>query len=463
MGCRLQMNTVPDHTTKSTLPPEKNRGRRLLSGLGWCAAAVFGLIVFVLFSVWIEHRFPSGDKKRALLPMAQRAVTRPIVDAISHEVERYVRSQAEAQFMYDSLSLEEIIARFLDDRVDLGERRLYAYRLARDGSPAAIEALLKVLNVAPPEHKAFMIELVGTTRNPAAKSWLWLMLDDRDKRVVLATIRGLSSIGGDDVTGRIAGILADQGSAEEIRIEAALGLGRVGTPLARTRLIDALNQAPSEALTAQILGSLGRFEFSEIAQTFEQYLASPKTSNSMRVAAVEALAASSSEAVPFLMKLVGDAADSDVRASAAWAISAHQGVNGIGRQLTDLAEKESTADVRSHLYEALLVQESVPAERLLPLVEAEDDIEARVAGFNAIGYASSQKPGSATAATFDEKIVPELLQIATRPNSLNIQMRAVFALRRAQTAAARSALSVIANTDNPQIANAARHGLPNNQ
>jgi hypothetical protein len=63
------------------------------------------------------------------------------------------------------------------------------------------------------------------------------------------------------------------------------------------------------------------------------------------------------------------------------------------------------------------------------------------------------------ASAFDKEIVPELLQIATAPNSLNIQMRAVFALRRAQTASAQAALAAIAESARPQVATAARNGL----
>jgi HEAT repeat protein len=127
--------------------------------------------------------------------------------------------------------------------------------------------------------------------------------------------------------------------------------------------------------------------------------------------------------------------------------------------LADLAERETDADVRRRLYEALLPQAGIPAERLLPIVEAENDIAARVAGFNAIGRVTHQQPASAVATAFDEKIVPALVQIATAPNSLNIQMRAVFALRRAQTTAAQAALATIANSAPPQVATAARHGL----
>jgi hypothetical protein len=51
------------------------------------------------------------------------------------------------------------------------------------------------------------------------------------------------------------------------------------------------------------------------------------------------------------------------------------------------------------------------------------------------------------------------MQIVTSENSLNIQIRAVFALRYAHTNATQDALSVIAKTARPQVATAARNRL----
>lgn len=157
-------------------------------------------------------------------------MTKPVVDAIGRQIERYVRRRAEALYMATGLTVEETIARFLDERVDLAQRRFYAYRLARVGSPECIAALLKVFQTAPLEHRAFMAQLIGSTDNPAAKEWLRPLLDDSDARVVKAGIRGLSVIGGEDVTARIATILTDSRREEQIRIEAALGLGRSERP-----------------------------------------------------------------------------------------------------------------------------------------------------------------------------------------------------------------------------------------
>jgi HEAT repeat protein len=190
--------------------------------------SLIGLLVavaMVVGSVWVENRFPSDDAKRALSPKAQRAVTKPIVNALSRQVERVVRKQVEAVYMETGLTIEETISQFLDERTSLVDRRNHAYRLARVGSPECIAALVKVLQSAPPEHKAFIAQLAGSTGNPAVKPLLWPLLEDANQRVTMGAIRGLSTIGGADVTTRIAEILADRQRAEPIRVESALALG----------------------------------------------------------------------------------------------------------------------------------------------------------------------------------------------------------------------------------------------
>src|SRR4051812_2804711 len=123
---------------------------RLLGGFCFVILSLLGAGGFVAFSISIENRFPANDEHRALLPASQRAVTRPVVNALSRQIERHVRHKAEAVLLNESIALDEVIARFLDERVPLAERRVYAYRLVHDGSPRAIAALLKVFQAAPP-------------------------------------------------------------------------------------------------------------------------------------------------------------------------------------------------------------------------------------------------------------------------------------------------------------------------
>ena len=91
-------------------------------------ASIFGGLVaagaFVLFGLWIEDRYPSDDPKGAISMVAQRAITKPIVEGVSRQ------AVLETAYIYPSLSLEEILRRFSDARIDPAERRLFAYRLA---------------------------------------------------------------------------------------------------------------------------------------------------------------------------------------------------------------------------------------------------------------------------------------------------------------------------------------------
>jgi HEAT repeat protein len=321
-------------------------------------------------------------------------------------------------------------------------------------------ALFTVFQTVGPEHKVFMLQLIGSTGNPAVKDWVWQFLTDSDIQVVMAAIRGLSAIGGTDVSEKMGALLQDSRQPDRIRIEAALGLGAIGTPEAADVLSKAFMKSKETELGIQILNALGHFRFETVADTFEEVLSSAGVSAETRVVAAEALAYSSQSAVPFLLDFAQNDVDADVRASAAWAVSAHGRYKDIAPLLTDMVEAEPDEDVRRRLYEALLPQSEIPVERLLPTVLEEEDIAARVAGFNALASAVTQTSSGQFALTFDQQIVPELLEIAMADNSVNIRMRAVFALRRAQTDAAQAALAEIAkHCSNSQIAEAARHGL----
>jgi HEAT repeat protein len=439
--------------------PRTFLGRSLL-GVGVGLMILLFVAGFVVFSVWVEDKFPSDDPKRSLIPGLQKFVTKPVVKAVSRGVEQYIRRKIESRYMDTGLSLEETIARFLDDKTGIEKRRIYAYRLARAGTPEAMAALSNVFQTTGPEHKAFMLQLIGSTGNPGVKDWLWQWLTDSDIRVVMAAVRALSTIGGTDVTEKLVALLRDSKQPDQLRIEAALGLGAMGTPEAADMLAKAFSETKEPEIGMQILDALGRFHFETVAGTFKQVLSSKGVPPETRVAAVESLAYSSTGAVPFLLGFAEGDADADVRASAAWAVSAHGRYQDLAPVLTDMVEAEPDEDVRRRLYEALLPQSGIPAERLLPTVLEEEDIAARVAGFNALANAASQGTPETFAATFDQLIVPELLQIAMSDNSVNVRMRAVFALRRAQTAAAQAALVEIAkHASNSQIAEAARHGL----
>lgn len=420
---------------------------------------LLAMVVLIGGSVWIEHRHPSDEVGRALFPRFQKWVTRPIVDASGRLLSRYFQDLVEDAFIASHLSLKETIRDFEDPSVPLADRRRHAFRLAREGTPEAVAALRQVLANASPGDRASLAWLIGSTRNPAMKELLWPLLDDSDERVVRGAIRGLAFLGGEEVEKRLEQYLTETGMPDSLRVEAAAALGTIGTPEACDILTAQLERSGSDAVVTQVLESLGGFPFEGVRETFGRFLATPDQQDELRVAAAEALAHSSIDAVPFLLELSEGDADAEVRASAAWAISAQGPVPGLGPHLVTIANREPEADVRRRLYEAMLPQQGLPPDELHGLVKAESDLAARVAGFNALGATIGRDPSTSITADFDCKIVPELTAIATSANSTNLQMRAVFALRRAGTPAAQTALAEIARGATPIIAQAAGHGL----
>ena len=224
-------------------------------------------------------------------------------------------------------------------------------------------------------------------------------------------------------------------------------------------MIAAFSEFSDTDVQEVLLGSLGHFPFAQIAETWKTFLADPSTPSGLRAAAAEALSNSSADAVPFLESLASADREADVREMAAWALSTQAPGGALGSKIAQMLPLEPEPDVRRRLYESLLVQAENPSESVLQVIEQEDDPAARVAAMNAAGDAVGRKQSSSLAATFDSQMVPELQAVALGNSSPNLRMRAVFALRRAGTPAALTALANISQTTAPEIATAARNGL----
>jgi HEAT repeat protein len=424
------------------------------------AVVVVPLLVFafVKFAIWIEDRHPSANQKTALFPSAQRVLTRPVVGALRREIERRIEQRL-SDSSADVIPLPEALAGLADVRQNRRARQAFALALAKDGSTEALAALRAALASADPAEREWLAQLLGSSRHGAVKPLLLPLINDANEAVARAAVRSLCLLGGDDVVARMMEMLGDDRRGEGVRAESALGLGVIGTEPARDALVGALGQKPPEPVLREIVNGLGCFEFPMVAEVFGQLLGDAGGGSSLRVTAAEALAHSSSDAAPFLLNFAGRDADPAVRASAAWAISAHGGASELAPALVSLAQREMATDVRRRLYEAMLPQPEIPGDAVLRLARAETDPAARIAAFNALGAAAAQQAESPVAAAFDREVVPELVQAAVSMGNANLQMRAVFALRRAGTTAAKAGLVVIAGQAPPQIAAAARNGF----
>jgi len=162
--------------------------------------------------------------------------------------------------------------------------------------------------------------------------------------------------------------------------------------------------------------------------------------------------------VPFLLGLTQRDRDPEVRASAAWALSAHEGPLELGPELADLVGREADPDVRRRLYEAIASQRAIPAERLVDAVLAEHDVAARVAGCNAIGRAVGREPARPAAARYDAEVVRRWARIASEAEQR--ERARPCGVRPAPGADRRGGAGAgdLAGTDCPQVAAAASRG-----
>ena len=274
-----------------------------------------------------------------------------------------------------------------------------------------------------------------------------------------SAIKTLGVIGGESNTANLTNLLRDATLPQELRVEAALNLGNIRSPESADALIAAFEFFPDPEIHEQLLDTLGHYPFPQIENTWKEFLADSNTPDDLRAVAAEALANSTPESVEFLKTLAGSDRDPNVREEAAWALAIQGKDSNLGNELVQMAFKEEEPDVRRRLYEALLGQSENPAEALLPSIKKETDVAARVAGFNAVADAVKRGKSTALTTEFNGAIVQELQEIALSSETLNIRMRAVFALRRAGTGPSDQALRIISETHNPKIAQAAMNGL----
>lgn len=382
---------------------------------------------------------------RRLAQIGTPAVQRVLINALLSETSSNQIELARAITWIDKKNFQEALVKILETGNDY-EAAAAIRALAAIGGEESYARLGDIINDPGwPDH----------LRHEAAGA----VLRTGDDRQRASAIRGMSAIATEAETESLASILHDPAVPQSLRVQAAVGLGKIASPRAGDELIAAFSEFADEDVQEVLLGSLGHFPFTQIAETWKTFLADPTTTPGLRAAAAEALSNSSADAVPFLASLASDDREADVREMAAWALSTQEPGGALGPKIAQMLRAEPEPDVRRRLYESLLVQSENPTESVILVIEQEDDPAARIAAMNAAGDAVGRKQASSLAATFDSQMVPELQSVALGTASLNLRMRAVFALRRAGTPAAMTALANISQTTAPEIATAALHGL----
>jgi HEAT repeat protein len=343
----------------------------------------------------------------------------------------------------DEFSVQDLIFNLKDDSLPWKIRRRLAWELAKRGTDETIAALKELAATASPAMKAVIAEALGHSQHPEARTTLLAMLREQDETVVQGAVRGLAALGDAEAVNALSAMLFDPATSASVRAAAALALGETKNPAAVSTLTHAFEQITECDLREQILAGLGKLPFDSTREFFQSFLDSAGAKPELRVAAIEALANGSDNTVPFMLKYARDE-DPQVRAAAAWSLTISDTSVDSGNELAALLLQEQNAGVRTRLYQALVQQENYDFSSVLPVISAERDTEARLAGFAAwAGYCKSSNQ-SQIVYQFDKEAVPELTHLALSAGDLGERLNSVIALRRAGTPAAYGALQVIA-------------------
>ena len=338
-------------------------------------------------------------------------------------------------------------------------RRQAARELARNGSDDSVAALSRALVQAPPYLKSAIAEALGGSPNPHARTLLLELVDSRDEAVARGAIRGLGTRGDPEAADVLANLLLNPQKSSELRTEAASALAEVNQPGAVAALTRAAREAGDPEVVGAALEALGQRPFAETEPFFREYLANPNLSTEAKVAALEALGNSTGDVAALLMPFASDPSQ-EVRAAAAWGISATESKADLGQQITGLLKQESDAEVRMRLFEALAGQQQYDRAAVLPLVAHEADPAARLAGLSLVGDWVHTAPTPDLLGFFNETAVPELKNTALTDTSPASRLASVITLRRGGTPEAGRALEEISRlAPDPRTAQAATSAL----
>jgi HEAT repeat protein len=257
-----------------------------------------------------------------------------------------------------------------------------------------------------------------------------------------AAIQALVELGSSQAVNALVEVLDDPLQSVDLRSEAAMGLGDINGPEVMPALAHAAMTIGDEEVVTQVLNAIGRREFSETQAFFQQYLGSAVASD-LRVVALESLAQAKGDPTAFLAGYIADS-NAEVRASAAWAMSATEATGNAGPQLIASLQGELEPKVRWRLYQALVNQESFDTSTALALVQRETDPAARIAGMDLLGSSLRDNPNPAIRTFFDQTAAPALKNTALTGESDSERIAAVMALVHASTPAAMSALQDLA-------------------
>jgi HEAT repeat protein len=355
------------------------------------------------------------------------------------------------------LSVAEAIKTLKDASRSIEDRKQAIKALAQNGTAEAIAALKDALASGSAELRAAIAQGLGDCASPECTSMLLGLLNDPSADIVKAAIKGLAQQNSAGAVDALTKLMYDPMRSVDVQIASISGLGTMDQAGAFQALSQAATTVTDEDTVKAILDAIGGRNFDETQTFFQNYLRNPSVSSELRVAAVEALSTAQGDPTAFLASLASDP-DSDVRTSAAWAMSATEATGNIGTQLLGMVQAENDPDVRLRLYQALENQESLDPSAVLAAARNEKDPAAFVKALDLVSKTLRDSPTPDLQTYFTQTAVPALQKIALTADSTDERMGAVIALVRANDTSVMPAMQQIAQqATDPKVARAANN------
>jgi HEAT repeat protein len=419
------------------------------------AIGVVALIGAVV--LWLGGRTrPPGDAPAVALTSARPASNPAPDEAKAEAPAQFAAGLLQARFPNWAQSTNASLIRVLLDRsAQLNARRQAALELARVGSDETLAALREALAEAPAYVKAMIAEGLGESSHPEATALIQELLQSPDEVTARGAVRGLETRGTPEAVQTLQEVLLDESSPDSVRSEAALALGGISRPESLAALSRALGEVDDPDLQDCVLKGLARQPFAQTEEMFQGVLQNPWVEDEMKVAALEALGASGSEAQSFLLGYAADT-NPELRSAALWALASIEEPADISSQLLNLLKQEKDPEARAGIYSALKSQENCDVLALLEHVRAETGSESRLTALNTLAGECRQGAPEEALQYFDQVAVPELQSRALNAPPPQERIQAVWALSLAETDASRAAVKDVASkSSDPKVVQAA--------
>lgn len=346
-----------------------------------------------------------------------------------------------------------------DPSQSLQLRRQAARALAVEGSDAAFTALSQTLLTNPPGLRPAIAEALGRFPRPEARETLHSLLSDPDEATACGAVRGSAAGNPAEAMSTLNQVLYQNQLAVSVRTEAALSLGNLEDQGALPLLTKAAATLKNEQVVAQVLQAIGQRPFDQTEDFYSRYLESPNLETSLRVAAIESVSRAQGDPGAFLLNFAADE-NTEVRAAAAWAMSAAETQGQYGRPLSEWLERERDPEVRARLYQALGNQESCSASLVAAAIQTETETAPRLAGYTLLAGLLKTDPAGEMRSYFVQHAVPQLEQTALQSGSAHERLASVMALQRARIPETLISLQQIAQaSQDPKVIAAAQAAL----